>query len=552
MADVNATVPERVAGVLTAIAAAIVITAIAIVPFLTPAWVSFEQGRSGAPQLTGYSADQLRAATDAILADLVLGPPAFDVEIDGAPVLIERERAHMRDVRGVFAGFGLLALVAALALLALYAGARRLGHPERAWAAIRNGARGLAVGVVIAGVIAFFAFDALFEVFHRLFFAGGSYTFDPGTERLVQLFPFTFWSETTMAVGAVIVGLSLLVATLAGRAHAATCRAGGHVRGRGPPGGGAMSGVPVARLFGIEIRVHLSWIFIIAIITVTVGGRLGTLQPSADATLAWLIGAVASLGFLATVVAHELAHALVARRTGLMVDAISVHFIGSPATVDIRAATPRAEAAIALAGPVTSFALGVLLIAVAILGMTSGIEALQVVGDALFIIGVLDVVLAAVSIVPAFPLDGGRLVRAIVWARTGDERRGARAAGAVGRWVGWVLIAAGLVIILTGNTVDGIMVGLIGWFLGASARSVDRWVLLEGLISGVSVGEAMEPKLETITPQLTLDTFASQVLDGTLGPALPVIRDDQLSGWSARSSSGECRSGTGRRRGPST
>ena len=217
MIDVNATVPERVAGVATAIATAVVITAIAIVPFLTPAWVAFEQGRSGAAQLTGYTTDELRTATDAILADLVLGPPAFDVEIDRAPVLIERERAHMRDVRGVFAGFGLLAIVATLALVALYAGARRLGHPERAWAAIRNGARGLAVGVVIAGVIAFLAFDTLFEVFHRLFFAGGSYTFDPTSERLVQLFPFTFWSETTMAVGAVIVVVSLVTATLAGR-----------------------------------------------------------------------------------------------------------------------------------------------------------------------------------------------------------------------------------------------------------------------------------------------------------------------------------------------
>ena len=217
MADVNATVPERLAGVATAIATAVVITAIAIVPFLTPAWVAFEQGRSGAAQLTGYTADQLRTATDAILADLVLGPPAFDVEIDGAPVLIERERAHMRDVRGVFAGFGLLAIIAAVGLVALYAGARRLGHPERVWAAVRNGARGLAVGVVVAGVVAFFAFDTLFEIFHRLFFAGGSYSFDPASERLVQLFPFTFWSETTMAVGAVIVALAVVVAGLAGR-----------------------------------------------------------------------------------------------------------------------------------------------------------------------------------------------------------------------------------------------------------------------------------------------------------------------------------------------
>jgi Zn-dependent protease len=291
-----------------------------------------------------------------------------------------------------------------------------------------------------------------------------------------------------------------------------------------------MSGIPVARLFGIEIRLHLSWIFIVAIITVTVGGRLGTLQPADDATLAWLIGAVASLGFLATVVAHELAHALVARRMGLPVDAISVHFIGAPATVDIRAATPRAEAAVALAGPATSLGFGLLLIGLAILGIVSGIAPLRIVGDVLFIIGALDLVLAGVSIVPAFPLDGGRVVRAIVWARTGDERKGARAAGTVGRWVGWILIGAGLLIILTGDTVDGAMVGLIGWFLGASARSVDRWLVLDGLISGVRVGEAMEPKLETISPQLTLDTFAAQVLDGTLGPALPVVRDDLLVG----------------------
>jgi integral membrane protein (TIGR01906 family) len=216
MAGVTATIPERVAGLLTALATAVVIAAIAIVPFLTPAWVSFEQGRSGAEQLTGFTTGELSAATNAILADLVFGPPNFDVQVAGAPVLNERERTHMRDVRGVFAGFGLLAVVAAVGLVALYAGARRLGHPERAWAAIRNGARGLAIGVVIAGAVAFFAFDAAFEVFHRLFFAGGSYTFDPGSDRLVQLFSFTFWSETTMAVGGVIIVLSLLTATLAG------------------------------------------------------------------------------------------------------------------------------------------------------------------------------------------------------------------------------------------------------------------------------------------------------------------------------------------------
>ena len=207
---------RRIAALLTALATAVVIVAVAILPFLTPAWVDFGQGWAGAIGYTGFTHDELQTATDSILADLV-GPPDFDVTIRGVPVLNERERAHMRDVRGVFAGFAVLAVLAAAGLLAAYVGARRLGHPERWWSAVRTGARGLTVGVVVAGLIAFFTFDAAFEVFHRLFFAGGSYSFNPATDRLVQLFPDAFWSETTMAVGVVVLVLTLVVATVAGR-----------------------------------------------------------------------------------------------------------------------------------------------------------------------------------------------------------------------------------------------------------------------------------------------------------------------------------------------
>jgi Zn-dependent protease len=293
-------------------------------------------------------------------------------------------------------------------------------------------------------------------------------------------------------------------------------------------------GIPIARILGIEVRLHLSWIFIIAIITATVGGQLTSLQPSADATLSWAIGIVASIIFLFTVVAHELSHALVARRVGLTVDSISVHFIGSPAVVDVRAEKPGDEAAIAVAGPLTSLVIGVLAVGLALLCVASGVEALGVVGEILVIVGALDLVLAGVSIVPAFPLDGGRVVRAFGWARTGDPRRGATLAAKVGRIVGWLLVAAGLAVILTGKTAegipDGIMLGLIGWFLSASARSVDRWVVLDGLIAGVRVGEAMEAELDTIAPGLTLDTFGPQVMDGTLGPALPVVLGEELLG----------------------
>jgi len=214
---VTRTLPERLAAFATALASAVVVIAIAIIPFLSPAWVSFEQGRTGAAALTGYSPTELSTATNAILHDLVIGPPDFAVAVNGAPVLQERERAHMRDVRGVFAGFALLAIVAGVALVVLVIGARRMGHPERPWRAVGAGMRGLIVGVVAAGVVATLAFDAVFELFHRLLFPGGSYTFDPRTDRLVQLFPFDFWSETTIVLAVVIVVMAAVVAVVAAR-----------------------------------------------------------------------------------------------------------------------------------------------------------------------------------------------------------------------------------------------------------------------------------------------------------------------------------------------
>ncbi|HUQ79430.1 MAG TPA: DUF1461 domain-containing protein [Patescibacteria group bacterium] len=211
------TLPERAAALATAAAAAIVVIAVAILPFLTPAWIAFEQGRTGAAALTGYSEPNLRVATDAILHDLVIGPPEFAIEVDGVAVLAERERGHMRDVRTVFAGFAVLALGLAVLLVGLVAGARHMGHPERAWAAVSSGMRWLIVGIVVAGVISVVAFDAAFEMFHRVLFPGGNYTFEPSTDRLVQLFPFEFWSETTIAIGGVILVLAALLATVTGR-----------------------------------------------------------------------------------------------------------------------------------------------------------------------------------------------------------------------------------------------------------------------------------------------------------------------------------------------
>lgn len=206
---------------LLASATALVLLGASIAPFLTPAFVRIEQDRVGVGALSGYGPAELDAVTGALLGDLVLWRGDFEVSVDGTPVLSEPERAHMRDVRGVFTGFWLLVAGAALLLVLAFRQSRDTEARFGRWRAVAGGARALAVGIVVVGAFVVLAFEAVFEVFHRLFFSAGSYTFDPRTDRLVQLFPFQFWSETAIAVGAVALAAAILTTWHASR------RAGG-------------------------------------------------------------------------------------------------------------------------------------------------------------------------------------------------------------------------------------------------------------------------------------------------------------------------------------
>lgn len=199
---------------LVALATVLVLLAVAILPFLSPAWIGFAQDRAEAAAWTGFTPEELRQATNAILADLVLGPPDFDVALDGVPVLSAIERSHMRDVREVFMAFGAVVLATSAFLLGAAAWTRRSAG---FWRAVRGGALGLFAGVVVLGVIGLVAFDAAFRVFHLIFFSGGNWAFDPRTARIVQLFPQRFWFETSISVGVVAAAMALLTAALAHR-----------------------------------------------------------------------------------------------------------------------------------------------------------------------------------------------------------------------------------------------------------------------------------------------------------------------------------------------
>ncbi len=214
-----ATLRGSLAALATGVATALVVVALAILPFLNPVWVGFEQGRAEAAASSGFSPGDLAYVTNEILADLVIGPPDFDVELDGQPVLVEREREHMRDVRGVFAAFALTGVGAAALLLLAYLGSRWFGVRARAgfWRRLAGSGKAVAMVTVVGGVAGMVFFDLAFELFHRLFFPAGTYLFDPRTDRLVQLFPEQFWVETTIGVGIVVIVLSIALTVLAGR-----------------------------------------------------------------------------------------------------------------------------------------------------------------------------------------------------------------------------------------------------------------------------------------------------------------------------------------------
>lgn len=208
----SASAARRIAAPLVALATVVAIVAAAVALFFNPVWVAMEQDRTGVPAIIGFSAAEVHAATNSILAEFVFGPGTFAVEVDGRPVLNERERGHMADVRAVVIAFAALVVLAVTVLVA----ASRTARPRTwVWQAVAVGAGVLAGGVLVAGVFVLLFFEAAFEFFHRLLFPAGSYTFDPTTDRLVQLFPMTFWSETSIALAIVLLVLSLAVAVLA-------------------------------------------------------------------------------------------------------------------------------------------------------------------------------------------------------------------------------------------------------------------------------------------------------------------------------------------------
>lgn len=291
-------------------------------------------------------------------------------------------------------------------------------------------------------------------------------------------------------------------------------------------GGG---GVPVARILGIEIRVSFAWAVLVALITV-IGAQQATIgSPTIPPVAQWVIGVGVAMLFLASVIAHELAHALVGRRRGVPTTVIALGFIGGLAPLAIQAPRARDELVIALVGPAVSIVLAALLVGAGILLGTLAPASAPIAGGIL-VVGLLNLILGVISLVPAMPLDGGRVVRAVAWGRSGDRDQATRVTAKFGRLVGWTIMGVGVALALAEFVTEGLIAIALGWLLNTGARTVERRLGLEQLLRGLKVGEAMQRDVPFVGPGLTIDTFAARFEGPDAVAAMPVVEDDIVVG----------------------
>jgi Zn-dependent protease/CBS domain-containing protein len=280
----------------------------------------------------------------------------------------------------------------------------------------------------------------------------------------------------------------------------------------------------LGRIAGIRIGVHWSVLVIFALIAwVLASSRFPALYPQFG-TGAYVAAAVlTAVVFFVSLLAHEISHALVARHNGLRVEGITLWLFGGVARLSGEARNPGAELRIAGVGPLVSLLLGVVFLVVAGLLAASGYDGLVLAGFAW--LGGINIVLAAFNVIPAAPLDGGRLLRSIIWWRTGDRLKAIRWSSRAGQIFGGILVALGLVTFFTSGGVGRLWLALIGWFLIGAATAESRQAGVRGQLGELAVRDIMTANPMTAPGSMTVEELLGSDLIQHRHSSFPLTGD---------------------------
>ncbi|HEX8006395.1 MAG TPA: site-2 protease family protein [Trebonia sp.] len=277
----------------------------------------------------------------------------------------------------------------------------------------------------------------------------------------------------------------------------------------------------LGQIVGIRIGVNWSVLVIFALIAYGLAGQYLPAAFPGQGTAAYVVtGLAAAVVFVASLLAHEISHALVARRNGVRVEGITLWLFGGVARLSGQAPSPAAEVRLAGVGPLVSLLLGGLFIAVTAIAAATGVGGLPL--AALGWLGLVNVALAVFNVVPAAPLDGGRLLRALVWWRTGDRYKATVYASRAGRVFGWLLVAYGIISLFTQRNIGSLWLALIGWFLIAAATSESRQATAQAALAHIPAERVMSAPVVTVPASATVQDLLSGQLTGTRHSAFPI------------------------------
>jgi len=274
--------------------------------------------------------------------------------------------------------------------------------------------------------------------------------------------------------------------------------------------------IKLGRIFGVEIGLHYSWFLIALLITFSLAAHFQANNPSWSDSLRWGVSIVTAILFFVAIVVHELSHALVAKFRGLPVRSITLFALGGVAQIEKEAADAKTEFWMGIIGPITSFVIGVVCLAITVaLGWTPPEFPQRPLPAMLMWLGLINIGLAIFNMIPGFPLDGGRVLRGIIWWITGNAKRATTIAARVGQFIAFAMIIYGVLQFFRGTGINGLWMVFIGWFLlSASRESYAQMVISEGL-RGLRVADVMSRDFPVVDANTNLQTFTEENLTRT-------------------------------------
>jgi Zn-dependent protease/CBS domain-containing protein len=283
----------------------------------------------------------------------------------------------------------------------------------------------------------------------------------------------------------------------------------------------------IFRIAGIDINIHISWLIILVFLTFSLAtGWFPITYPGSSTATYYLLGFIASILLFVSVLLHELAHSFVARSRGLQVKSIVLFIFGGVSNIEQEPQTPGIEFSLAFVGPLVSLLIGV--VCYGLLLLVRGTHSLLV--PILSYLALMNIILGIFNLIPGFPLDGGRVLRSIIWKATGNFQTATNITTFVGQAFAYLIILWGILLFFSGNVFNGLIIVFTGWFLLTSAQSARSQSVLDTAFRGVTVNQIMNTNVMTVPANISLQKLVDEYfLPRGLRSAF-VMQGDQLAG----------------------